>query len=50
LFDVEDSATEQLMRNCATDSGKAFIVDDASGLVAAFGQIGSSLTQFRLTR
>ena len=50
LFDVEDSAVEDMLRNCATEPEKSFVADDAGELIAAFEQIGVSLTQLRLTK
>ncbi len=50
LFDVDDAATETMLRDCASDPAKSFVADDASELVAAFADIGVSLTQLRLVK
>ena len=50
LFDVDDAATESMLRDCATEPAKSFVADDASELVAAFANIGVSLSQLRLVK
>lgn len=50
LFDVDDAVTESMLRDCATDPAKSFVADDAGELVAAFANIGVSLTQLRLVK
>lgn len=50
LFDVTDSAMEELMSDCATDSGKAFTVSTSAELTQAFSAIGVSLQKVRLTQ
>lgn len=50
LFDVTDSAVEAMLRNCATDPANSFVANDAAELLAAFKNIGVSLTQLRLTK
>jgi Flp pilus assembly protein TadG len=49
-FDVEDATVETMLQNCATDPAKSFVADDAAQLLQAFKDIGTSLTQLRLTR
>ncbi len=50
LFDVADSGMQQLMRNCASDTGKAFAVSTSAELTQAFSAIGVSLQKVRLTQ
>jgi hypothetical protein len=50
LFDVVDANIETRLRNCATDPGKSFVADDSAALLTAFGKIGNSLTQLRLSK
>ncbi len=50
LFDVTDADTETLLRNCATSPDKSFVADDAAELITAFGKIGTSLTQLRISK
>jgi Flp pilus assembly protein TadG len=50
LFDVTDSAMEELMSDCATDAGKAFSVSTSAELTQAFSAIGVSLQKVRLTQ
>ena len=49
-FMVTDSATVNMLENCATDTGKAFSVDDAAQLAKAFGDIGNSMLALRLSK
>jgi Flp pilus assembly protein TadG len=49
LFDVNDSAMQQRMRDCASDTGKAFNVSTSAELKNAFSAIGISLQKVRLT-
>lgn len=50
LFDVDDAATEDMLRNCATEPSKSFVADDAAQLITAFADIGVSLTKLRIVR
>ena len=49
LFDVTNTAMQQLMQSCASDPGKAFSVSTSSELKQAFSAIGVSLQKVRLT-
>ncbi|HET9716764.1 MAG TPA: TadE/TadG family type IV pilus assembly protein [Pseudolabrys sp.] len=40
--------TSTLLQNCATDSGKFFLLTSAGQIVTTFGQIGTSLSKLRL--
>lgn len=40
--------TSTLLQNCASDSGKFFLLTTAGQIVTAFGQIGTSLSKLRL--
>jgi len=40
--------TSTLLQNCASDSGKFFLLTEAGQIVATFGQIGVSLSKLRL--
>lgn len=50
LFDVTDPGIETLLRDCASDSSKSYVADDAAELLTAFADIGAALTKLRLTR
>lgn len=50
LFDVIDAKVEAMLRNCASVPENSFVANDAAELIAAFGKIGASLTQLRITR
>ena len=50
LFDVTDPQIESLLHDCASDPGKSYVASDAAGLQTAFKNIGTSLTQLRLTK
>ena len=50
LFDVTNIKVENMLRKCATSPGNSFVANDAASLIAAFDQIGVSLTQLRLTK
>jgi Mg-chelatase subunit ChlD len=50
LFDVTDPQIEALLHDCASDPGKSYVASDAAGLQTAFKNIGTSLTQLRLTK
>ena len=47
---MTDANIETLLRNCATSPDKSFVADDAAELITAFGKIGTSLTQLRLSQ
>jgi hypothetical protein len=40
--------TSTLLQNCASDSGKFFLLTTAGQIVTTFGQIGTSLSKLRL--
>lgn len=48
-YEVEDTTTENLLRNCASDQDKYFDATNASQLEEAFSAIAASLTELRLT-
>ena len=48
-YEVGDTTTENLLRDCASDADKYFDATSASQLEAAFDVIASSLTQLRIT-
>lgn len=50
LFDVSDARIETLLRDCATAPANSFVANDSAELLTAFQNIGTSLTQLRLTR
>jgi Flp pilus assembly protein TadG len=50
LIGEQTESLVNLMRNCATDTGKAFTPTTASGLLDAFGEIGDQLTQVRIEK
>jgi uncharacterized protein YegL len=41
-------ATSTMLKNCASDPGKFFLLTTAGQIVTTFGQIGNSLTKLRL--
>jgi uncharacterized protein YegL len=41
-------ATSTMLKNCASDPGKFFLLTTAGQIVATFGQIGTSLSRLRL--
>jgi Flp pilus assembly protein TadG len=45
-----DAAAEDFMRDCATDSGHAYLTGSGNELIAAFNAIAASITQLRITR
>jgi len=49
-FDITDSATLNMVRDCATNPNAFFNATDAVALSDAFGVIGNSLTELALTR
>jgi len=49
-FDVNDSATKNLLRNCASGNEKAFVAGDGAALAEAFGNIGNQLRNVKLTQ
>jgi len=48
-YDITDTATKNLMRNCATNSAMHFDAANAAQLNAAFEEIGRNLIKVRLT-
>jgi Flp pilus assembly protein TadG len=50
LIGEQTESLVDLMRNCATDTGKAFTATTASGLLEAFNQIGDQLTEVRIVK
>ena len=42
--------TSTLLQNCASDSSKFWMLTSASGIAAAFNQIGTNLTQLRVAK
>jgi hypothetical protein len=42
--------TSTLLQNCATDTGKFFMLTSASQIVTTFQAIGTNLTQLRIAR
>jgi Flp pilus assembly protein TadG len=49
-FMVTNPDAITLLKNCASDPGKAFTADDPSALLSAFSEIANSLMAFRLTK
>lgn len=49
-FDVRDTTTEELLRNCASATTKYFAPTDSAGLKDAFGAIGNQLRTVKLTQ
>ena len=43
------SGDSSILQNCASDAGKYFVVTTASQILSVFAQIGTSLTQLRLS-
>jgi len=41
-------ATSTMLKNCASDPGKFFLLTTAGQIVSTFGQIGTSLSRLRL--
>jgi Flp pilus assembly protein TadG len=50
LFDVTDPKIQAMLDSCASDPSKAFVASDNAALLAAFGKIGKSLGQLRLSQ
>jgi len=49
-FDLDDEATQQLFRECATDESNYFNSPDAAALSAAFTAIGAELSNLRISQ
>jgi|GEM_PF-5153904 len=49
-LDVADTRTRQALKSCASSPSNAYEPDDSVSLDAAFGKIGSSLSEIRLKR
>jgi Flp pilus assembly protein TadG len=47
---TDGSATSTLLKNCATDSDKFWMITSANQLVTVFNQIGTNLSQLRLAK
>jgi Flp pilus assembly protein TadG len=47
---TDGSPTSTLLRNCATDSSKFFLLTSASQIVTTFSQIGTNLSKLRIAR
>jgi hypothetical protein len=41
-------ATSTMLKDCASDPGKFFLLTNAAQIVTTFGQIGTSLSKLRL--
>ena len=50
LFDVTDPAIQARLEQCASDASRSFVAANNAALIAAFGQIGKSLTSLRLSK
>jgi len=46
---TDNEATSTLLQNCATDSSKFFLLTSSTEIVATFGQIGTALSNLRLS-
>ena len=49
-FDLDDEATQQQFRECATDESNYFNSPDAAALSAAFTAIGAELSNLRISQ
>ena len=49
-FMVDDGAAKTMLQNCATDSQHYYDATDSAAMLAAFQDIGQSLTNVRLAR
>jgi Flp pilus assembly protein TadG len=47
---TDGDPTSTLLRNCASDSGKFFLLTSASDIVTTFSQIGTALSNLRVAR
>jgi Flp pilus assembly protein TadG len=47
---TDGSPTSTLLRNCATDASKFFLLTSASQIVTTFNQIGTNLSKLRIAR
>jgi len=50
LFDVTDTAIENMLRTCASEPSMSYVASDSAALAAAFTKIGKSLTRLRLKK
>lgn len=50
LFQEDDTTIKNILKNCATDEAKFFAVDTAPELSNVFRQIGSELSELRVSR
>lgn len=46
----DGSPTSTLLQDCASDSGKFFLLTSADEIVTTFGQIGTALSNLRLAK
>jgi hypothetical protein len=46
--DTEGGAQSTMLKNCATDSGKYFYMNDAATMVSVFDQIGTAISKLRI--
>jgi Flp pilus assembly protein TadG len=46
---TDNEATSTLLQNCASDSSKFFLLTSSTEIVTTFGQIGTALTNLRLS-
>ncbi|MEO0450321.1 MAG: TadE/TadG family type IV pilus assembly protein [Pseudomonadota bacterium] len=49
-FDLDDVATKQMLKDCATDDSYYYDADDADDLKAAFDSIGKDLAELAIAR
>jgi hypothetical protein len=49
-FDVGNNATEQMLRDCATDPSMYFDAENNAQLTVAFAQIAGDISNLRLSR
>jgi Flp pilus assembly protein TadG len=50
LFDVQNAATETMLRDCASSPSMAFVADNSDELVQAFRNVASMLSPLRLNK
>ena len=47
---TDGDATSTLLKNCASDSGKFFLLTSANQILTTFNSIGSSISKLRITK
>ena len=47
---TDGEATSTLLRNCATDQNKFFLLTSANQIVTTFNQIGTNLSKLRIAK